>query len=183
MSLTSKLNELTDDQFSSYAKQATSKVALHRLLNLPYNGGFCKIVSDRLTRLGIKYDPNRKHRLSEKTCPVCGSKFIAAIGSSKEKRTCSYACANTFFRSGENNGMFNKHFNGPRHYRTICFMNHKKECILCGESRVIDVHHLDHNHKNNSSENLIPLCPTHHKLLHTKKYGKNIKDQIQSIQH
>lgn len=47
------------------------------------------------------------------------------------------------------------------------------------------VHHFDENKKNNTKENLIPLCPTHHQYWHSRyrflvegkivKYIKNFK--------
>ena len=40
--------------------------------------------------------------------------------------------------------------------------------MICGEDKIIDVHHYDENKKNNSKENLIPLCPTHHMYWHSK---------------
>ena len=50
------------------------------------------------------------------------------------------------------------------------------KCIICGFDKIVDIHHLDHNHKNNSSDNLTGLCPNHHKMLHSKKYQKEIFD-------
>ena len=83
------------------------------------------------------------------------------------KGTCSRSCANKHFRSGENNG----NFRGTQ-YTTICFHHHKKECIVCGEDKIVAVHHNDHNHYNNDPENLIPLCPTHHQYVHSQYVGE-----------
>lgn len=95
-----------------------------------------------------------------KGCPVCKKPFYGKDKSSgKEKITCSYACAN-------------KHFNGRRRklkrYRSICFRWHQKKCIICGEDKIVDVHHLDENNSNNDPGNLVPLCPTHHAYLHSR---------------
>ncbi len=49
-----------------------------------------------------------------------------------------------------------------------------EKCVICGFDKAVDLHHLDHNHKNNSENNLIGLCPNHHKLIHTKKYQKEV---------
>lgn len=46
---------------------------------------------------------------------------------------------------------------------------------------VVEVHHLDGNHFNNDQKNLIPLCPNHHRTLHTTKYGPSIKARIDEI--
>jgi len=94
-------------------------------------------------------------------CPVCKN-IKANLGNT----TCSNSCANTYFRSGINNPNYNE--NSPTAYIKICFSYHKKECIICGENKIVEVHHFDENHHNNSPENLVPLCPTHHQYYHSK---------------
>ena len=101
------------------------------------------------------------------TCPVCGSEK-----KNLKNVTCSYSCSNTYFRSGLNNPNFK-----GNDYRTICFHYHKKECVVCKENNIVEVHHLDENKLNNEPENLIPLCPTHHKYWHSR-YKYIIEDQI-----
>lgn len=49
-----------------------------------------------------------------------------------------------------------------------------KECILCGFIKVVDLHHLDEDKQNNSENNLIGLCPNHHKTLHDYRYREEI---------
>ncbi len=39
-------------------------------------------------------------------------------------------------------------------------------CVICEFDKIIDLHHLDNNHSNNSPENLVGLCPNHHKMVH-----------------
>lgn len=89
----------------------------------------------------------------------------------KTQVTCSHGCSNTHFRSGENNGNYK-----GEHYRTVCFDTHEKKCIVCGEDKIVAVHHYDENHNNNDIYNLIPLCPTHHQYVHSK-----YKDLVQPI--
>jgi len=130
----------------------------------------CKYCDEEYYISGIK--AHEKYCLSnpivrkakEKICPVCNTTYY------KDGATCSYACSNTYFRSGENNGRFKS---GSSNYRTICFLHHEKKCIVCGEDKIVAVHHYDHNHKNNDPENLIPLCPTHHQYVHS-----NYKDEV-----
>ena len=95
-----------------------------------------------------------------KQCSVCDS-VIKNYKTSKG--TCSRACANTFFKSGENNG----NWKGSQ-YTTLCFTKHKKECIICGENKIVAVHHMNEDHEDNRIENLIPLCPTHHQYMHSR---------------
>lgn len=113
-----------------------------------------------------------KYQIITKVCPVCGTSFNTKLGIKKEKITCSYACSNIYFRSGENNGNWKDDA-----YRSTCFLHHKKECIICGEKNIVSVHHMDHNHDNNSPENLVPLCPTHHQYLHSN-YSYLIIDKV-----
>lgn len=44
----------------------------------------------------------------------------------------------------------------------------EKKCFACDERRIpmLDVHHLDKNHSNNSIENLAWACPNHHRMVH-----------------
>lgn len=93
-----------------------------------------------------------------KPCVVCGNPIKG-----KDAVTCSHACSNKHFRSGPSNGNWKDDA-----YRSTCFHYHKKECVICGEDKIVDVHHLDENHSNNAPENLIPLCPTHHMYWHSQ---------------
>ena len=67
------------------------------------------------------------------------------------------------YRSGEDNPNWKSDA-----YRTTCFAHHEKKCIVCGEDKIVAVHHLDGNRENNSLNNLIPLCPTHHQYCHSR---------------
>lgn len=118
-----------------------------------------------------------------KTCPVCDEEFVVSqkVEQARPKMTCSYACSNTHFRSGINNGSHQKSLNGglnsSSHYRTICFHHHEKKCIICGEDKIVAVHHYDEDHYNNAAENLIPMCPTHHQYMHSS-YKDLIQKQV-----
>lgn len=39
-------------------------------------------------------------------------------------------------------------------------------CFVCGYGKSTDVHHIDENKRNNNSQNLVLLCPNHHRELH-----------------
>jgi hypothetical protein len=101
-----------------------------------------------------------------KTCPVCTGSFTGPSA------TCSYSCANKHFRTGENNGNWKGEL-----YRSICFQYHKKECVVCGHDKIVAVHHYDENHENNDPKNLIPLCPTHHQMMHSN-WAFEIQDTV-----
>lgn len=42
------------------------------------------------------------------------------------------------------------------------------KCVVCGFDKIVDLHHLDMDKKNRSSDNLIGLCPNHHQMIHSK---------------
>lgn len=171
----------TDQEFTKIVSTSLSKSEICRKIGLPKNGTGLRHVTKRIDELkldishfstpkdrGVKL---RKHQHIKKDCPVCGTKFDAIVGSKREKQTCSYACSNTLFRSGDNNGQFK---NGISNYRSRCARKYKEECIICGWSISVDSHHIDENHNNNDPDNLVFLCPNHHRMAHLKEY----KDQI-----
>jgi len=80
------------------------------------------------------------------------------------------------------NFVFQLDYNKARNYRiyhNIDVELYKKitsKCVICDFDKVVDLHHLDSNKKNNSESNLIGLCPNHHKMLHDFKYRKEMLD-------
>lgn len=40
---------------------------------------------------------------------------------------------------------------------------------MCGNTEHLEIHHIDSDRKNNTPENLIPLCKTHHRTTHKEK--------------
>ena len=114
-----------------------------------------------------------KYKIIDKICPVCNVSFKTKEGSSREKTVCSLSCSNTYFRTGIDRA------NASTNYRTICWKHHTKKCIICGEEKIVAVHHFDGNHKNNKVKNLIPLCPTHHVYMHSS-YKNEILSKVLS---
>lgn len=108
----------------------------------------------------------RKYKIIKRECPICHTLFTTKVGSKDEKITCSRGCANTYFLSGNKNPRYkgtNRH-----QYQKTCFEYHEYKCCVCNENKIIEVHHLDGNRQNNIPENLVPLCPTHHKYFHSR---------------
>lgn len=56
-----------------------------------------------------------------------------------------------------------------------------QECILCSFNKIVDLHHLDENHSNNNPNNMVGLCPNHHKMLHILEYRELLKDTIERL--
>lgn len=106
-------------------------------------------------------------------CDFCGKevyKTVKALRVSKSKKYfCSKSCQ-TKWR--------NSVFVGPKHanwkeglhaYRSVMFRNQiLKVCRLCKtvDERILAVHHIDHNRKNNKVTNLAWLCHNCHFLVH-----------------
>jgi len=96
-----------------------------------------------------------------------------------DQKACSTSCYNSFFRRGK----YNPNYQG-KNYRTICFAYHKKECCLCGFNLIVEVHHLNENKKDNTPLNLVPLCPNHHQMWHSKHkhlIEKDVLDYVKRI--
>ncbi len=55
----------------------------------------------------------------------------------------------------------------------------KKTCVSCGFSKIVHLHHLDGDNKNNSKKNLVGLCPNCHKMIHSYDFYKEIKDILE----
>ena len=149
-------------------------------LNVSKNGKNMAALYRIAAKLGKNlpnYTPQIKYLHVKKVCPVCKTEFSTQSGSKKEKTVCSRGCANSLFRSGTKHP---NHINSDKKssYRMICFELHKKECCVCGFHEAIHVHHIDGNRENNSKENLIPLCPNHHAMIHDKKYHKQITRKV-----
>ena len=103
-----------------------------------------------------------------RTCEGCGeTKSFRGI-------TCSTGCYNAVYRSGPNNPNWK-----VSNYQSTCFHYHEKKCIVCGEEKIVAVHHVNENHKDNRPENLVPLCPTHHQYVHSR-YRNEIQPIIET---
>lgn len=172
-------------------KESKSKSEIYKKLELPNNGNSLNKITKLAENFGLtlknfKTIRSVKYELVKKNCPVCNLEFETKKGIKKEKITCSYSCANSYFRSGENNPNYKDfyqyagrtrlvHF--TRKYRKECFKYHKHECVICKENKMLDVHHFDEDRLNNKPDNLIPICATHHNYLHSK-YRDEVIDKV-----
>ncbi len=53
-----------------------------------------------------------------------------------------------------------------------------ERCIICGFDKVVDLHHLNENKKDNSERNLIGLCPNHHRMIHDFRHRASIFNEL-----
>ena len=107
--------------------------------------------------------------LNKKECPVCNK-----IIKNYNNNTCSKSCAKILSNQGINHPRWK---DDSKSYISTCKEYHGLTCIICGEDKVFNVHHIDKNRNNNFPENLIPLCPTHHSYIH-KGFSYLIQDKI-----
>lgn len=114
-------------------------------------------------------------------CAVCAKKIWRIPKDFKNSKSKKFFCGKhcqTIWR--------NQFFSGPKHpnwkngenvqYRKILINNNvKRICNICGnkDKRVLVVHHLDKNHRNNDVKNLTWLCLNCHYLVH--KHNENLK--------
>ena len=49
-----------------------------------------------------------------------------------------------------------------------------KSCALCGFNKIVDFHYIDLNKKNQSSKNIVGLCPNHHRMVHNYNFRQEI---------
>lgn len=54
---------------------------------------------------------------------------------------------------------------GPSFYRSRVDTS---KCVVCGFTAVVEVHHRDKDRSNNDLNNLVPLCPNCHSMIHKK---------------
>lgn len=107
--------------------------------------------------------------IHKKLCECCGNEYNwqgrEHTKSFKDSKFCSRSCAN-------NRSVWWK--NNATHYRTIALNNHEKKCVVCGFDKVVAIHHIDENKKNNDPTNLIPLCPNHHEMVHNNNWKQEV---------
>lgn len=130
-------------------------------------------------RIDERYGPVTEHT---KICqnPKCGEEYIFVgrehTAAFRTSRFCSRSCANArggyaVWRAAKDE------IHEYSNYKKVCFYYHGRQCVVCDHDDVIEVHHLDNDRSNENIDNLIPVCPTHHRILH---FGKT-KDEIMDV--
>jgi hypothetical protein len=94
------------------------------------------------------------------------------LKSKSGKYFCSSTCCNVW--NGKNHRT-NNNYNwttGESSYREVMARSSSnKQCAMCKKNdiRILSVHHVDHNRKNNILKNLVWVCRNCHHLLHCYK--------------
>jgi len=157
--------------------QCYSFAELTRKLGYQPHSRINKRLRSQLISTGISFEHftlngTAPNVFTERTCPICQTSFTPKYDN--EQVTCSYSCSNTYFARKRNSPSKYKN------YRTICWHNHEKKCVVCGEDKIVAVHHMDEDTSNNDPQNLVPLCPTHHGYWHSK-YRHLIQDKVNAF--
>ncbi len=85
-------------------------------------------------------------------------------------------CYNTIFRlEYEKVRKVKREFNLD--YRE--YLERTKVCASCGFTKVVHLHHLDLNHKNNDPSNFAPLCPNCHAMIHNLQFYKEVRNNLE----
>lgn len=105
------------------------------------------------------------------TCKRCGNQRPQHA-----KGLCG-GCYQSIFRNEENKAYNYKKWYGLdlEVYKRIT-----SKCKICDFDKIIDLHHLDGNHQNNSEDNLIGLCPNHHKMIHDQRFREEVNFQLKN---
>lgn len=124
-------------------------------------------------------------RHSKEFCITCYKKLIW-----KPKKIICKRCGREIFHHAKGlcGGCYNfvfhiervKDYNYKRKYGIDLDIYKKvtKRCVICGFDKIVDLHHLDHNQKNNTEKNLVGLCPNHHKMIHDFRFRREMRDLL-----
>lgn len=110
-------------------------------------------------------------------CSTCNKSLYRTAGQQKKSKDGKFFCNKSCFARWKNTlwSFGKKHFNwrgGESVYRDIMLRNNiPATCSNCSihDLRVLVVHHIDENRKNNIIENLKWLCRNCHYLVHNRK--------------
>jgi len=104
-----------------------------------------------------------------RSCKHCDKAFYAIRAHINQGHAifCSRSCSGKYKNQnkGKNSSLYK---DGSSYYRQAAFAHYSRCCRVCGYDTepVLQVHHIDEDRSNNELDNLVILCPTHHKEAH-----------------
>lgn len=115
--------------------------------------------------------------ISNAFCAQCDKPIYRSLSSLKGSKSglyfCSKACKCEAQRIGGIKEIMPPHYGTTTtDYRSL-FKTEELICARCNYDEFdcsVEIHHIDKDRKNNSRENLIPLCACCHKALHSKRW-------------
>lgn len=164
------------DEFEAVVKQSKSIRDICRKYNKPINGYYGKLFSKWIKIFGC----DTSHFLMKSVfakCQHCGNEYEIIRSHKKKRKFCSLKCANQKIRGCALPKNVENLYGTGKH-RRICFRFHKKECVVCGETIAVTVHHYNEDHSDDRPENLVPLCANHHIYLHSTVGRSLVKDVV-----
>lgn len=139
------------------------------------NGRYTKALSLFLKKHSIDFSHFRTSRswpknMQEAKCPVCGTSFLKNMNNIRDSKkvTCSHKCGNNYFawKQGSKNYKDGVKSYSDKLSRYLESHGVQKSCIVCGNTEILDCHHVDEDRSNSEINNLVFLCPNHHLALH-----------------
>ncbi|MGK0208822.1 MAG: hypothetical protein ACI83O_000076 [Patescibacteria group bacterium] len=106
------------------------------------------------------------------TCKRCKRKMAIHA-----KDLCA-GCYNYVFHADKNKAYNHRK---SKNVDLITYRKVTQKCVLCDFDKIVDLHHIDSNKENNTKENLIGLCPNHHRLSNNYKFRGEIWVELQKL--
>lgn len=116
-----------------------------------------------------------------KKCIFCGKDIIITEKTYRNKKFCSSSCSATYSNSRRKGVKYKVRAS----IRDLAIKTYGHKCMIenCCYEKIIDAHHIVYSSQNgdNSFENIILLCPNHHREVHKKFISKQeLKDTIKN---
>ena len=118
----------------------------------------------------------KKYVRKKRICPEC-----KRLRFHHSKGLCN-VCYNKIHRYDKN--LLSSRVYGVKKYFKLSLDDYHKlveKCLICGFNKIVCLHHIDKNKKNNHKDNFIGLCPNHHFMAHNKKYKAELDILIKSV--
>jgi hypothetical protein len=139
------------------------------------NRGNAKVCSRKCARIKANQASIKIH-LPNVSCAYCQKNFYISPSKFKNSKSGLYFCCRNHKDIAQRvssgfTDIWPDHYKTGQHtkYRKLALEHYGEECKICGYNKyvcVLQVHHKDHNRKNNSIDNLLVCCPTCHMEQH-----------------
>ena len=112
--------------------------------------------------------PRKAVQAQSKPCEICGFSMqrkrfngrLEDLSAFSRRKFCSLSCANSREKGGVSDTTYSRRAGKAR----------KKACEKCGDPHWrLQVHHISEDRSDNTHQNLQTLCPSCHKLSHTRR--------------
>jgi len=141
-----------------------SQLCLENQIRVQYNNdtNFCRSCGEKITWNTTFCSTQcaadfKKIPLVSENCLYCGDSFYTPINS--DQKFCSRDCYDKF--------RGNKKLQNENNYFDKIKNKYGHQCVICNSFESLRIHHIDENHGNNKEENLILLCESCHRTVHS----------------